>query len=168
MQTQSIVDRTDDQKLDMPMSYGLGLAARLSDALTLDLDIYRTEWDDYVRYTADGKELNPVTGDPIGISESKPTTQIRLGAEYLFIREKTVIPLRAGIFYDPEPSENNPEDFMGFSIGSGIAYKGFVYDLAYQYRFGRDVTTTSFTIGGEDPSQDIDQHTLYMSVIYHF
>ena len=168
LQTSNVIDRTDKQKLDMPMSYGLGLAARIGDALTLDLDIYRTQWDDFVRYTDDGKELNPVTGDPISISESKPTTQIRLGAEYLIIKENTVIPLRAGVFYDPEPSENNPEDFMGFSIGSGIAYKNFVYDIAYQYRFGRDVTTTSFAIGDENPSQDIDQHTLYMSIIYHF
>ena len=88
--------------------------------------------------------------------------------EYLLIGQTMVIPLRAGLFYDPEPSENNPENFFGLSIGSGIACKGFVYDIAYQYRFGRGVKTTSFTVGNDDPSQDIDQHTLYMSVIYHF
>lgn len=163
-----LVNSTDKQKLDMPMSYGLGMAARLSDALTLDLDVYRTEWDDFIRYTSDGRQINPVTGDPAGVSKSEPTTQIRLGGEYLFIGNRWVIPLRAGVFYDPEPSENNPENFFGFSLGSGIAYKKLIYDIAYQYRFARDASTTSFTIGGEIPSQDIDQHSIYMSIIYHF
>ena len=92
--------------------------------------------------------------------------QVRFGGEYLFIRENMVIPLRAGVFYDPEPAEGSPDDFWGMSIGSGVAYKKFIFDIAYQYRFGRDVRTV--TVGGEDSSQDVDQHTVYMSVIYHF
>jgi len=161
---------SDTQKLDMPMSYGLGVAARLSDVLTFDLDIYRTQWNDHVRYTSSGSELNPVTGDPTSASESKPTTQVRLGGEYLIIKQSKniVIPLRAGVFYDPEPSENNPDDFYGLTLGSGIAYKSFVFDMAYQYRFGRDVKTSSFTVANDVPVQDVDQHTWYMSLIYHF
>ncbi|GAI10834.1 unnamed protein product, partial [marine sediment metagenome] len=39
-------------------------------------------------------------------SDVKNTVQIRLGGEYLFIgtRKKIVVPVRAGFFYDPEPS----------------------------------------------------------------
>jgi hypothetical protein len=77
-----------------------------------------------------------------------------------------VIPLRAGVFYDPEPAEGSPDNFYGFSIGSGIAYKNIVYDIGYQYRFGRDVRTA--TVGNADASQNVKQHTIYMSVIYHF
>jgi long-subunit fatty acid transport protein len=157
--------REDKQTLDMPMSYGLGLGVRLSDALTFDLDVSRTEWDDFIRH-ADGQDFNAVTGKPSNISKSKATTQVRLGGEYLIIGNKVVIPIRAGVFYDPEPSENNPDDFFGFSAGSGIAYKKFVYDVAYQYRFGRDIRTV--TVGNENSSQDVDQHTVYMSAIYHF
>ena len=62
--------------------------------------------------------------------------------------------------------EKNPDDFLGFSIGSGITYKRCVYDIAYQYRFGRGVRTA--TVGNQDSSQDVDQHTVYMSLIYHF
>ena len=136
------------------------------DKLTLDLDVYRTDWSDYVLHDAEGNALNPITGKSQGDSDVSDTTQVRMGGEYLMIGEKAVIPLRAGIFYDPEPAEGSPDDFWGFSIGSGIAYKKFIFDIAYQYRFGRDVRTV--TVGGEDSSQDVDQHTVYMSVIYHF
>ena len=151
----------------MPMSYGIGLAFRLSDQLTIDLDIYQTRWSDYILHTADGTEMNPITGKLQRDSDIDDTLQLRLGAEYLFMAGyKYIIPLRAGVFYDPEPAADSPDDFYGFSLGSGIAYKQFVFDMAYQYRFGRDVRTA--TVGNEDSSQDVDQHTVYMSLIYHF
>jgi long-subunit fatty acid transport protein len=152
--------------LDMPMSYGIGISARLSDALTLDLDVSRTDWSDFTLHDGEGNRLNPITGKFQSESDVDDTTQVRLGGEYLFIGEKVVIPLRAGAFYDPEPAEGSPDDFWGFSVGSGVAYKKFIFDAAYQYRFGRDVRTT--TVGGEDSDQDVDQHTVYMSLIFHF
>jgi long-subunit fatty acid transport protein len=160
------INRSETVKLDMPMSYGLGIALRLSDRLTFDLDVYRTEWGDYVLHDADGYELNPITGKLRKNSDVSATTQVRIGGEYLIIGKSTVIPIRAGVFYDPEPADGSPDDFYGFSIGSGIAYKNIVYDVAYQYRFGRDVRTA--TVGNADSSQNVKQHMIYMSVIYHF
>ncbi len=157
---------TEERTLELPMSYGLGLAVRLSDALTFDGDIYRTEWGDYLLHREDGTESNPITGNPQSESNIEATTQVRIGGEYLIIRENIVIPIRAGIFYDPEPSEGRPDDFWGISLGSGIAYKSFVLDMAYQFRFGRDVRTVK--VGNQDAYQDVDQHTVYMSLIYHF
>ena len=157
---------SEERTLELPMSYGLGLAVRLSDAPTLDGDIYRTEWGDYLLHRADGTESNPITGNPQSESDIEATTQVRIGGEYLIIRENAAIPIRAGIFYDPEPSEGSPDDFWGVSLGSGIAYKSFVFDMAYQFRFGRDVRTVK--VGNQDSFQDVDQHTMYMSVIYHF
>ncbi len=160
------IDFTENVRLDMPMSYGAGLGLRVSDALTFDLDVYRTEWGDFILHDAAGNETNPVTGKSVSQSGSDPTTQVRFGAEYLFIGEKFVVPVRAGIFYDPEPAENSPDDFYGFSLGSGIVWGNIVYDAAYQFRFGSDVRAT--TVGNADSSQDVQQHSLYMSVIYHF
>jgi len=37
--------------------------------------------------------------------------------EYLFIGNTAVFPVRAGLFYDPEPAEKSPDDFYGFSYG---------------------------------------------------
>jgi len=157
---------SEKETLDMPMSYGIGLAARLSDALSVALDLYRTEWGDYVLHTGDGRKLSPVTGKLESESDVGATTQVRVGGEYLFIGEETVIPLRAGLFYDPEPADGSPDNFWGVSVGSGIAYKQFVYDIAYQYRFGRNVR--SAVVGDEASRQDVQQHTVYMSIIYHF
>lgn len=156
----------EDVELDMPLSYGLGVAWRLSDTLSLDLDIYRTHWDDYILEDSRGHSFSPIDGRPEGDSDIENTTQVRVGGEYLIIRpDRSVIPLRAGLFYDPEPASGSPKDFFGLSLGSGVAYKGFVFDVAYKYRWGGDVDTGNLIRGTH---ADISQHTLLTSAIFHF
>ena len=110
---------SEDVKLSMPMSYGLGLAFRLSDAATASLDIERTEYSKFFLEDGDGNDTSPTSGIPRKDSHVHDTLQVRTGFEYLVFREKTVIPLRAGLFYDPQPSEKHPDDFFGFSLGTG-------------------------------------------------
>lgn len=155
-------------KLEMPMSYGIGISYRFSDALTVSGDIYRTEWDDYKYTDHQGIVSSPISGRLYEESDVKPTHQLRLGMEYLFIDtgHEVIIPLRAGIFYDPAPAEGNPDDYFGISLGSGFAYKSFIFDIACQYRFGRDVGT-SF-LEELKLSQDVNEFTVYSSVIVHF
>jgi hypothetical protein len=97
----------------------------------------------------------------------KDTTQVRIGGEYLFILpdRNMVIPVRAGLFYDPEPSEGDVKDFYGISIGSGIAYKRVIFDLAYVLRWGRNVDTGNLIPNSE---ADITQHSFLASLIIHF
>ena len=104
---------------------------------------------------------------PLGVSGVKNTTQIRLGGEYLIIKpdQNWVVPLRWGIFYDPEPSEGDVKDFYGISIGTGISYKRYVFDLAYQLRWARHVDTSNL-IGASEAN--IMQHLLMFSFILHF
>ena len=45
---------THDEKLDMPMSCGLGLAYKISDGFRVSADVYRTEWQDYI-YTSNSR-----------------------------------------------------------------------------------------------------------------
>ena len=152
--------------LHMPMSFGSGIAYRASDALTLDVDLYWTQWSKYLLEDGSGRKTSPITGKAENETTTQDTVQVRVGGEYLFIGTKYVVPVRAGVFYDPEPSEGSPDNFYGISFGSGIAMGHWVFDAAYQYRFGRDVR--SITVGGDDATQDVDQHSLYMSLIYHF
>lgn len=156
----------EDETLEMPMSFGIGIAYRFSDKFTSSIDIYRTEWDDFVLTDSEGNRTSPITNQSISESEIDPTYQVRMGAEYLFITPKYVVPLRGGIFYDPSPAEGNPDDYFGFSIGSGIAYGRFIFDAAYQYRFGNEVGT--FIMENLEFSQDVKEHTFYSSVIIHF
>lgn len=158
--------QSEKQEMNMPMSYGIGLAARLNDSFSLSLDLYRTHWDDYSIKTADGSKVSPITGGNFDAADVDPTTQVRFGAEYLFISPKYVIPLRGGIFYDPEPAPDRKDDFFGFTMGSGISWKKIILDISYQYRFGN--RAYSRLIGNQTSYRDVDQHTVYTSLIYHF
>ncbi len=162
--TQSI---SEDVELRMPLSYGLGLAWRVSDALSFALDVYRTEWSEYILTDSRGNKFSPIDGQPKRDSDVKDTTQIRIGGEYLFIpRDRhIVVPVRGGVFYDPKPSHGTVEDIYGIAIGSGIAYKKFIFDVAYQLRWGRGVDTGNLIARS---SADITHHLLLCSVIIHF
>jgi len=157
---------TEYKTLDMPMSYGIGLSYRFTDSFSASSDIYRTEWSDYILTDEDGNKISPITGKLSSESNIDPTHQVRLGTEYLIISKRHIIPLRGGIFYDPAPSEGNPDDFYGFRLGSGIVWKSFVFDAAYQYRIGNDVN--DHNLKELDFSQDVTEHSFYGSVIIHF
>jgi long-subunit fatty acid transport protein len=157
---------TSDEQLEMPMSYGIGFSYRFSDQITISADIYRTEWQDFILRDSNGKETSPVSGRAVETSDIDPTHQIRVGAEFLFIYSDYIIPARGGVYYDPAPAEGHPDDFFGFSLGSGVAYKEFVFDVAYQYRFGVDVGAS--ILQELEFSQNVDQHIIYASIIIHF
>ena len=165
----------DTLDMDLPVTYGLGLAARLSDRLTLALDVSRTHWSDFrLERSMPQDDLEVQNGAPSGKGravlngQGDNTTSVRLGAEYLWIRPVTtpwlaprvIIPLRAGLFYDPEPGERGTDNFFGFSLGTGVGIKGFIFDLAYTFRTGTVQSTATDTT--------VYQHGLLSSIIYHF
>ncbi len=154
-------------ELRMPLSYGFGLSWRFSDAFTMDIDAYRTEWSNYILTDGQGNKFSPIDGRPKGESDIKDTTQVRIGGEYLFIlpENNIVVPVRAGFFYDPEPSHGKVNDFYGIALGSGIAYKRFIFDVAYQLRWGNNVDTGDLIATS---TADVTQHSFLASVIYHF
>jgi len=156
---------TENLVMKMPASYGLGLAFRHSDSLTVSFDLYRTEWSEFVIVDALGNETNPLTSLPASQGELGDTTQVRFGTEYLFIGEKYVVPVRAGLFYDPEPVTNGTDDYYGFSVGTGIASGRVVIDMSYQFRMGDGVTADLPGITGA--SADIDQHAVMFSAIFY-
>jgi long-subunit fatty acid transport protein len=164
-ETQTVSDR-QNLDLDMPMSYGVGISYRHSDRFMLSADITRTHWDDFFSEDEDGNKTSPISFLPRNESDIDPTFQARAGAEYLFFPSRFVIPVRAGVFYDPAPAEGDPDDFFGFSLGTGIGMKRFSFDLAYQYRFGRDVGKSTLT--DFDFSQDVDEHKIFASAILYF
>lgn len=152
-------------EMHFPASYGLGLAFRMSDTFTTSFDVYRTEWSRYW-LRANGRKTSPVTGSTLKQSHTHDTMQVRAGCEYLFVLEKTIIPLRCGVFYDPEPSAKHPDDFYGFSLGTGISLGPVVLDCAYIYRWGHHVRGDE--IEKQGTRLDIKQHNIYVSMIYHF
>jgi len=158
---------TERLDMDMPTSYGVGLAARLSDNLTLSLDVSRVHWSDFrLQESRRADVLLVENGAPSGKGravlrgEADDTTSVRLGAEYLWMHPRLIVPFRAGFFYDPEPGERGTDNFFGFSLGTGITIKQFVFDLAYTFRAG--------TVQSSATETTVYQHALLGSVIYHF
>ena len=155
-----------DEEIDLPMSCGIGMAYHFTDTLTISLDLYRTEWNDLVLTDEEGRETSPITGGVPEEDNIEATQQLRGGIEYLFISDPYVIPIRGGFFYDPAPAEGGVDEFYGVSCGTGLARESVVFDIAYQYRFGNDVA--KFMLEEWDFSQDVSEHTVYVSLIYHF
>ena len=165
---EDIFDSTElyKEEIQMPMSYGIGFAVRFSDTFTMSADIYRTHWEDYALRDWLGVEKSPISGKPVNESDVDPTTWFRLGAEYLIIIDnEMIVPVRAGLFYDPAPAEKSPDNFYGISVGTGLAYKHFIFDIAYQYRFGKDIGGSLWQ--GESVPMDVKEHKLYCSLIMH-
>ncbi len=159
--------------LDMPISYGFGIAYRLSDdKLTLSADIYKTEWQDFIFTDSEDNKISPITGKNINESTTDSTMQIRLGLEYVFITSKCLIPFRTGIFYDPAPVEEAPDNFWGISLGTGITGglknstdHGYSLDIAFQFRCGDNVN------GSMSPyyyPQDVYEWNVYSSLIFYW
>lgn len=166
LHNESTTQTTEYLTMKMPASYGLGLSYRHSDSWTVAFDVYRTDWSDFYIKNAKGNRINPIDGKSLNEGKLKDTTQLRLGTEYLFIMEKGAIPLRCGLFYDPEPGKGSLDDYYGFSFGTGYSSGKISVDASYQYRTGKRVSGDISTIQGS--SADVNQHTVMMSVIYYF
>jgi long-subunit fatty acid transport protein len=164
--TQDQTSWTAHEELQMPMSYGFGMAFRLSDHLTVSTDITHTQWQDFILTDSTGKKTSPITDQSPDLSNINGTTQIRVGGEYLFIKPKYTIPVRVGIFYDPAPAQNRVDNYGGFSVGSGIGIGRFIFDVAYVYRFGRGVGASA--VPDLNFHQNVNEQNFYTSLIIHF
>lgn len=120
-----------DEKLDMPMSCGIGLLYKILDEFRISADVYRTEWQDYIYTKSDGTKISLITNKSKDKSNIDPTYQVRFGMEYLLVNPKShyVIPLRAGVFYDPVPAQASSDDYYGLSLGSGFSMERYAFDM---------------------------------------
>jgi len=155
-----------NETLHMPLTYGLGLGYRFSDALTMSFDVTRSHWENFAIQNAKGEMISPITNKDIGNSNVGTSTQVRLGAEYLIIAEKFLIPIRGGAFYDPAPTTSGVDNYYGLTCGSGFAWGRYAFDIAYQYRFGNNVG--DHMLRNQDFKQNMSEHAVYSSLIVHF
>jgi long-chain fatty acid transport protein len=152
-------------EIDYPMSFGTGLSLRYSDALSFSLDMTWTDWSAFQQEDEKGLKTRPIAG----VSNNRDiddTYAVRLGSEYLIFKQKVIIPVRGGLFYDPRPSLDDPMDVYGFSVGSGITFKRFSIDGAYQFRWANDAGGKNF--GLTRTTFDLEEHMFLASVIVYF
>ena len=193
------IEESDSRvKLDWPMSIGLGLGYRYSNALSFALDFTWTDWSEWVQRT------KTTSIDDSGNSFRKPsehsrpvgggsehddiddTYSLRFGTEYLIMRERDIIALRGGAFYEPRASlgaptafaedefgrnvpidfDGDPTEVWGFSLGVGYSTKRFSLDAAYQFRYIRDMEGQDIGLTGT--SLDAIENMFLTSLIVYF
>ena len=157
----------ENAELDFPWIIGAGISWRPRDPFTVSMDVTWTDWSDYV-FSENGFRTNPVSARPTNVEKVEDTFTVRLGSEYVVIRENHLVPLRFGVGYDPSPAVNGSDDFFTLNIGTGLQlYNRFNIDVAYEFRWGNNVnaSTVPDIING---TQDVRQHRVLASLIYYF
>ncbi len=151
-------------EIDYPMSFGAGLGFRCNDALSFSLDVTWTDWSEFQQEDENGVKTRPIAGASAD-RDIDDTYAVRFGTEYLIFRQKMISAVRGGLFYEPRPSLDDPTDVYGFSVGSGITFKRFSIDAAYQFRWADDVDGEDFGLPG---TFDLNEHLFLASVIVYF
>ncbi|MFO8056710.1 MAG: hypothetical protein R6V10_05380, partial [bacterium] len=71
----------------------------------------------------------------------------------------------------PQPARHDPDDYYGVAAGTGMVYENLVFDLAYWYKWGNDVTLyTNYnknTGAVEEVRGDVIQRKVMLSLIVH-
>lgn len=133
-------DSKEETELRFPKRLGLGVAWRPTDTWTVDLDIKYNQWRGMTVSGVPGEfpTLNFFDFQPAGQTSTRNTYSANLGAEYLVVREKFVIPIRFGIAYEPQggmdPTLKSPVNYTTLAIGTGYNTNRFKLDAAIQYR----------------------------------
>lgn len=161
-----------DDSVYFPASYGIGVGYRYSDALSFTSDVTRIEWNNYLYKPEGGEKYSLVNGLKKSKAGVDPTYTARAGAEYLIIKPKYVVPLRAGFFYDPEPAKDKPDNVYGITMGTGFAYKRVAMDLTYYYRWGNNIILHTDTDASREHLEvrrgNLQQHMVMFSTIVYF
>lgn len=159
-----------DVRIDFPLAWAVGSVFRWTPQFYTTLDLSQTRWSQFA-YQAEGQEaVNPLDGSPHGQNPLDDTWALRSGVEYLFLFERTEIPLRGGVGWEQRPALERPDDYYSFSLGTGIGLGKdpgrTIIDIAYVYTFANDVK-------GVIPSQtgltsDVREQQFFISLIQHF
>jgi long-subunit fatty acid transport protein len=161
------IDINEEVSLRMPLSYGIGWSRRFSDRTTFSLDVTRIHWEQCELTDSQGNAFSPIDGRPMSQSDVSPTMHVRAGYEYVIPlpAQSLALPLRAGLFYDPEPAQDGHNDFYGLALGTGLSRNRFSLDVAYQLRWGHDIDSTPLIATS---TADVIQHSVLASLIYYF
>ncbi len=161
---------TRDVEYTFPLYWSVGALWRWNDHFYSSMDISRTHWSQF-SYKAEGEEsINPLNGEPHGSSALDDCWSVRWGSEYLWVLSWTELPLRGGLFWEQRPALGAPDEYWGFSLGSGISLgKGAgktVLDVAYIFEQGNNVMGS--LLPEKAVYSDTTKHQLFLSAIWHF
>jgi hypothetical protein len=161
-----------DVAFHFPLSWSVGGAWRWSDQFTTSLDISQTLWSQYYfKSTGDGK-INPIDGSPYGEHTVRDCWSARAGGEYLWLLQHTEIPLRGGLSWEQRPAIGQPDQYWGFSLGTGVSLgsepRKVILDVAYSCTWGQNVMATLVPGQEKTLGTDVLRQEVFVSCIVHF
>lgn len=158
-----IVDRFETE-LSWPATLNAGVAVQLSDRWLVAADWGRTDWskmevvlgDPGSSFTANFFDLG--LGEALGTGGAGVVEDWHLGTEYLFFVGDAIIPVRAGWFREPQPSRdlftNDRLVWSGVSLGVGVKYGSFAFDVAVRYSTADAAVTRFFLPADRELTQE--------------
>jgi long-chain fatty acid transport protein len=162
----------DKGEVHYPQSVGFGLAYRPIDNLTLAVDFTYTDWSQGRAKYGEEEVFFPLMDLKYVESAEYPgqmqhdTNQLRLGAEYVFIADDLLIPIRMGAYFDKQyfaDANDNIPVYFGLTAGAGLVWKGFVMDFAVVYVTGEFQSNTVASTNAQ-----FDYTKVIASLIYRF
>lgn len=161
---------TSDVQYRFPLYWSIGALWRWSDRFYTSVDVSQTYWSMY-SYQADGEEkINPLDGQPHDSSLVDNCWSVRFGGEYLWMLSRMELPIRGGLFWEERPAIGSPDQYWGFSLGSGIALGKepgrAILDIAYIYEHGNNVMEA--LLPDRSVYSDSTKHQIFVSLIWHF
>ena len=161
-----------DVEFEFPFFGTIGAFLLWNPNLYTSVDVRYVDWSSFAYDVKGEGKLNPFDGTPHGQNAIKDTWSARMGTEYLlqWDHRKIEIPLRFGLVWEQRPALGEPDDYYGFSCGSGIAIGDdpgkLLVDFAYSYLRADDVQTV--VPEQQALSTDTIQHQFFVSVIKYF
>jgi hypothetical protein len=166
---------SDAVRLDFPGAIGFGASWRPLSRLTISSDYTRTFWSSgAVRnfFTLPATPSTAVRPPPdfftslpyptLDDPNQQDTVQVRLGVEYVFIRERFKWPVRAGYVNDRQiftGLDGEAPRFNGVTVGAGVVFGPLLFDVAFLYESGEFIERN-------ESQTSVKARKLLASVIY--
>ncbi|MFT5125941.1 MAG: long-subunit fatty acid transport protein [Verrucomicrobiales bacterium] len=159
-------------EFEFPAYYAIGMSFIWMPHFHSSIDASYTTWSDFAFEAKGEGKINPFDGSPHGQNSIDDTWIVRTGTEYIIRlqRRKIRIPLRGGLIWEQRPALVKPDEYVGFSLGSGIEFgpedSKTIIDIAYQFMRANDVQT--IVPEQSSLSTDTEQHQIFISLLKYF
>lgn len=176
--TEDTLDQSPAQtfRLEWPESLGAGLGLHLHPRWLVTADWTRIRWS-RTTIRATGSPYDGLNFFDLQAATRTPDiVDFHSGTEWIaFLGERVVIPLRAGVFREPQPlvdrRTGEQRVFKGWTAGFGIKSGALTVDVAYKKSDSmRKVSRLQFTSTGTTTyttgEEDLDEKRYYISLIW--
>ena len=174
----------DDLTIRIPASAGVGASWRPRSNLTLSLDYTQARWSTgeirnfFTLPRTEPDQPPPIPKPPndffpllpyptLNDIHQQDTSQLRVGAEYVVIKNRLRWPIRAGYFTDGQyfrAATGEAPTFHAFTVGTGLIVGPILLDVAYLHEKGSYLSVDP--VDGNILGNDVKASRLYVSVIY--